>query len=155
MKSHLDYANAALPPDVRKGSAFPVATVSVQRGYASMFAVEAQPLPNSKSTLPERRSLSAYQAAEPKALYSFSWAAFLVLMLLSSPLLGQQPRAPRVFLLNSKKLAETKQRIQSGDKAFDAALAKLEADARKALQQEPVSVMTKGVVPPVGTSTIT
>jgi hypothetical protein len=61
---------------------------------------------------------------------------------------AQSPKAPRVFLFNSQKLAETKQRIQSGDKSFDAALAKLEADARKALQQEPVSVTTKAITPP-------
>jgi len=54
------------------------------------------------------------------------------------------------FPSQSQKLAETKQRIQSGDKTFDAALAKLEADARKALQQEPVSVTTKGSIPPSG-----
>jgi hypothetical protein len=64
--------------------------------------------------------------------------------------LAQQQKAPRVFLLDSPKLAETKQRIQSGDKTFDAALAKLEADARKALQQEPVSVTTKASTPPSG-----
>jgi hypothetical protein len=71
-------------------------------------------------------------------------------MLLSSPLLAQQQQAPRVFLWNAQKLAETKQRIQSGDKTFAVALAKLEADARKALQQEPVSVTTKGPTPPSG-----
>jgi Alginate lyase len=89
-------------------------------------------------------------AAKPQKDYCFRWTAILILMLLSSPLLAQQPKAPRVFLLNSTKLAETKQRIQSGDKTFGAALAKLEADARKALQQGPVSVMTKGVAPPSG-----
>src|SRR5258708_678699 len=89
-------------------------------------------------------------AAELPAVYSFRWTAIVVLMLLSSPLLAQQQKAPRVFLLNSQKLAETKQRIQSGDKTFDAALAKLEADARKALQQEPVSVTTKAPTPPSG-----
>ncbi|HMG72501.1 MAG TPA: alginate lyase family protein [Pyrinomonadaceae bacterium] len=47
-------------------------------------------------------------------------------------------------------MAETKQRIQSGDKTFDPALAKLEVDARKALRQEPVSVTTKASTPPSG-----
>lgn len=74
----------------------------------------------------------------------------LVLMFLSSPLLAQPQKSPRVFLLNAKKLADTKQRIQSGDKTFAAALTKLEADARKALQQEPGSVTTKAVTPPSG-----
>jgi hypothetical protein len=115
-----------------------------------MLAVEAKPLPNSTSTLTERHSLSAHQAAEPQEAYSLGWAAIVILMLLSSPLFAQQQKPPRVFLFNPQKLAEIKQRIQSGDKTFDAALAKLEADARKALQQEPVSVTTKALAPPGG-----
>jgi len=71
-------------------------------------------------------------------------------MLFSSPLLAQAQKAPRVFLFNPQNLAEVRQRIQSGDKTFDAALAKLEADAREALQQEPVSVTTKAPTPPSG-----
>jgi hypothetical protein len=47
-------------------------------------------------------------------------------------------------------LAEAKARIQSGNKTFDAALTRLEADAHKALQQEPVSVVTKATTPPSG-----
>ena len=65
------------------------------------------------------------------------------------PGLAAQTR-PRVFLINAQKLAETKQRIRSGDKTFAAALAQLESDARKALQQEPVSVVTKAITPPSG-----
>src|SRR6267142_1140516 len=89
-------------------------------------------------------------AAKPPAVYSFRWTAIVVLVLLSSPLFAQTQKAPRTFLLNPQKLTETKQRIQSGDKTFDAALAKLEADARKALQQEPVSVTTKATTTPGG-----
>jgi hypothetical protein len=74
----------------------------------------------------------------------------MLILLLTTSARAQQPKAPRVFLLNGPKLAETKQRIQSGDKTFDAALAKLEADARKALQQESVSVTTKASTPPSG-----
>ncbi len=146
----MHHANAALPPDVRKGSAFPTASI-LNSGEAPprLLAARHSLAAEQRHWLPERRSLSAHRAAEPQALHSFSWAAFLVLMLLSSPLVAQQ-KAPRVFLLNSQKLAETKQRIQSGDKSFDAALAKLEADARKALQQKPVSVTTKAATPPSG-----
>jgi hypothetical protein len=115
-----------------------------------MLAVAAQPLPTSKSTLPERRSLSAHQAAKPQAIFSFRRAAIVVLMLVSSTVPAQTQKAPRTFLLNSQKLAETKQRIQSDDRTFAAALTKLEADARKALQQEPVSVTTKAPTPPSG-----
>jgi hypothetical protein len=80
-----------------------------------------------------------------------SIAKFLLLLLACSNLPAQTyVNPPRVFLINAKKLAETKRRIQSGDKTFDAALAKLEADARKALQQEPVSVVTKATTPPSG-----
>jgi hypothetical protein len=52
--------------------------------------------------------------------------------------------------MDDRKLAETKRRIQSGDQAFAAALAKLETDARKAMQQKSISVVTKAVTPPSG-----
>src|SRR6266404_3287985 len=57
----------ALPPDLRKSFAFPAATLSVERRglCLALRAVEAEPLPNSKSTLTERPSLSAHQSAEP------------------------------------------------------------------------------------------
>jgi hypothetical protein len=55
---------------------------------------------------------------------------------------------PRVFLINARKLVETKQRVHEGDKTVDAALAKLESDARKALSQEPTSVISKATTPP-------
>jgi hypothetical protein len=57
---------------------------------------------------------------------------------------------PRVFLMDGRRLTETKRRIQSGDKTFAAALAKLETDAKRAMQQKPVSVITKEVTPPSG-----
>jgi hypothetical protein len=57
---------------------------------------------------------------------------------------------PRVFIIDGRKLAATKRRIQSGDQIFAAALAKLETDARRALQQKPGSVVTKIVTPPSG-----
>src|SRR5258706_1730379 len=61
-----------------------------------------------------------------------------------------KPPLPRVFLIDGRKLAETKRRIQSGDQAFAAAMAKLDADARRARQQKPLSVVTKAVRPPSG-----
>ena len=165
MKLRLSDTNAAQPPQVRKGSAFPAAGLFTHRGYASVRAFEAQPLPNSRASLTERRSLSAHQTAEPKTLplsdagdprqkkvHPIKWAAILMLLLPSYQLFAQRPQLnqPRVFLINAKTLAETKQRIQSGDKSYAAALAKLESDARKALEQEPTSVVTKGTAPPSG-----
>jgi hypothetical protein len=58
---------------------------------------------------------------------------------------------PSVFSIDGPTLAETKRRIQSGDKSFAAALTKLETDARQALQQKPLSVVTKAVTPASGT----
>jgi hypothetical protein len=63
---------------------------------------------------------------------------------------AKTPDAPRVFLTDPRGLAETRQRIRSGDKTFDAALRKLEEDARKALSAGPFSVTTKAVTPPSG-----
>jgi hypothetical protein len=58
--------------------------------------------------------------------------------------------APRVFLLDAERLAANKRRINDGDKTLEAALIKLESDARKALTQEPTSVVTKATTPPSG-----
>jgi len=58
--------------------------------------------------------------------------------------------APRVFLLDAKKLLDTKQRIRAGDQTFDQALAKLEREAQKALGDGPFSVVTKTATPPSG-----
>ncbi|HSS20421.1 MAG TPA: alginate lyase family protein [Pyrinomonadaceae bacterium] len=71
---------------------------------------------------------------------------------LSSPASVQETKSarPRVFLLNGRRLAETKRRILSGDRTFAAALAKLESDARRAMQQQPLSVVNKTVTPPSG-----
>jgi hypothetical protein len=58
--------------------------------------------------------------------------------------------APRVFIIDGRQLAKTKQRIRSGDQTFAAALAKLEKDASRAMQQPPSSVISKAVTPPSG-----
>ena len=78
-------------------------------------------------------------------------AAISLLFLLGSNLSAQTAAgAARVFLINARKLAGTKQRIHDGDRSLDAALRKLENDARKTLSQEPTSVVTKAATPPSG-----
>ena len=81
--------------------------------------------------------------------YVLLLSALLGLSLLAS---AQETKtaAPRVFLIDGRKLAETKRRIHLGDQTFAAALAKLETDARRAMQQKPSSVVTKTVTPPSG-----
>lgn len=56
--------------------------------------------------------------------------------------------SPRVFIIDGRRLAETKRRIESGDETLAAAMAKLEADARRAMQQKPFTVISKAVTPP-------
>jgi hypothetical protein len=63
---------------------------------------------------------------------------------------AQTVSPPRVFLLDAKGLAATKQRIHDGDKSVLPALAKLERDAQKALTSGPFSVVTKEATPPSG-----
>src|SRR5258705_13948516 len=78
-------------------------------------------------------------------------AALMLLLLLYSNLLARPVvDAPRVFMLNARQLAETRQRIHDGDKSLDAALARLESDAHQALSQEPPSVVSKETTPPSG-----
>src|SRR5687768_10053949 len=57
---------------------------------------------------------------------------------------------PRVFLIDGERVIETKRQIASGNKAYAAALEKLENDARKALEGGTFSVVTKSVTPPSG-----
>lgn len=79
------------------------------------------------------------------------YLAFCVLFI-GGAAVAQSPSKtqPRVFLLDAKGLTETKQRIQKGDKAFDAALAKLEENAKKALTAGPFTVTSKAAPPPSG-----
>ena len=83
----------------------------------------------------------------------FSYVLLLSALLgLSSLASAQVTRttAPRVFLIDGRRLAETKRRIQLGDQTFAAALARLESDARRAMQQKPSSVVTKPLRRPSG-----
>ena len=78
-------------------------------------------------------------------------AAILLLLLLWLNLSAQPAAAaPRVFLVNARKLVETKQSVLSGNRNFDAALAKLENEARQALSGGTFSVVTKATTPPSG-----
>ena len=65
---------------------------------------------------------------------------------------AQTPRAdaPRVFLVDGRKLSEARRNVLSGDKTFDAALRKLESDARRAMSAGPFSVTSKTPTPPSG-----
>src|SRR5439155_2258570 len=60
------------------------------------------------------------------------------------------PSAPRVFLLDAKQLQLTRQRVRDGDKSLNAAWARLEREAQKALSEGPFSVVNKSVTPPSG-----
>jgi hypothetical protein len=86
-----------------------------------------------------------------QTLFSY---VFLLSALLGPSLLASAQEtktvAPRVFLIDGRRLAETKRRIHLGDQTFTAALAKLETDARRAMQQKPSSVVAKTVTPPSG-----
>ncbi len=65
---------------------------------------------------------------------------------------AQRPKSdlPRVFMADAQRLREVKHSVEVKDKTYDAALAKIDADARKALRESTYSVTSKGVVPPSG-----
>lgn len=74
------------------------------------------------------------------------WA---LLILTSAGLVNDKhDQPPRVFLLDAKQLAATRQRARAGDKT--PTLAKIERDARKALTADPFTVVSKQVTPPSG-----
>ena len=57
---------------------------------------------------------------------------------------------PTVFLMDAQRLQEVKQSVVAGDKRYDAAVAKIEADAKKALSEGPFTVTSKTQAPPSG-----
>ena len=61
-----------------------------------------------------------------------------------------QDAVPQTILMDGKKLAETKMRIEKGDPELKPALDSLLEAADAALQQGPYSVTDKEVVPPSG-----
>ena len=68
---------------------------------------------------------------------------------------GQQPNrggdpSPRVFLLDAARLHAARAAINQGDKDIEAAWAKLQRDAQKALAEGPFSITSKAVTPPSG-----
>ena len=63
---------------------------------------------------------------------------------------SEDANPPRVFLLNAKTLTANKQRARQHDPSLATALAKLESDAKKALNVGPFSVTTKEAIPPSG-----
>jgi len=73
---------------------------------------------------------------------------FIILICLS---VAAQPAAePRVFILNARRLAETRKSIVSGDKQYAAAPMKLERKAQQALGGGTFSVVTKAATPASG-----
>ncbi len=86
-----------------------------------------------------------------QALYS-SCIVSSAFLGLGSIALAQRTNAsiPRVFIIDGRELAETKHRIKSDNQTFAAALANLEKDAKRAMQQQASSVISKAVTPPSG-----
>jgi len=79
---------------------------------------------------------------------------FAVLALLTAvsitPAQKDPTALPNVFLIDARQLRDVKQDIATGDKRSDAAVAKIEADAKKALSEGPFTVTSKTATPPSG-----
>src|SRR5436309_11345425 len=70
-----------------------------------------------------------------KRRMSVRWLVCVLMLATASrslPAQVAQNNPPRVFLVDARRLAQTKRGVLAGDKTFDAALKKLEADAKKA-----------------------
>src|SRR4051812_13907680 len=78
--------------------------------------------------------------------------ALMAVSLAVSMVAGQKNASgpPNVFLMDSRQLHEVKQTVASGDKRYAAALAKIDADAKKALSDGPFTVTSKTQAPPSG-----
>ena len=76
---------------------------------------------------------------------------FVIVAPVAAALTGTAPPVtPATLLLPRDHLAAIAMRVQRGDPSLAAALAALDADARRARALEPLSVMDKAVVPPSG-----
>lgn len=80
---------------------------------------------------------------------------FLTLIALSictaiTPAQKNTTETPRVFLIDGARLAAVRQKLRSGDKSYDAAVATVERSAKKHLSGGTFSVTTKSVTPPSG-----
>jgi alginate lyase len=75
---------------------------------------------------------------------------FVTAVLMMSGIASAQTNFPRVFILDAKQLASSRERLRAGDPAQTELIAKLERDAQKALSSGPFSVVTKEITPPSG-----
>lgn len=82
--------------------------------------------------------------------YIFFISSLLLFSCASTKGNGTPPQTPAVFILNGDKLKSNKARIAAKDPALMPAYKKLLADADKALQEGPFSVMEKKHSPPSG-----
>jgi hypothetical protein len=71
-------------------------------------------------------------------------------VLLILALAGVVLEPPRVFRLDPQALHESKTRVRARDVSLEPALTRLRADARKAMEAGPFSVMTKSAMAPSG-----
>jgi len=75
---------------------------------------------------------------------------FVTAVLMLPGIASAQTNFPRVFILDAKQLASSRERLRAGDPAQTELIAKLERDAQKALSSGPFSVVTKEITPPSG-----
>jgi hypothetical protein len=85
-------------------------------------------------------------------IVSFFTASILTVSCATPILMAQKSAAapPRVFLMDAAKLQQIKRGVQAKDRTYDAAIAAIEKDARKALSGGTFSVTTKTIAPPSG-----
>ncbi len=82
--------------------------------------------------------------------YRFLVSTSLLLLIVFSNSVAQRSASPRVFILDGKKLAETKQKVEANDEKLAPAVARLEKEAQQALTGDNFSVVTKTITPPSG-----
>ena len=111
-----------------------------------------------KASLAVARSLSPQQLESNNRLapsrLRFLLRPFAILFLITciqlTTLAQAESGAPKIFLLKANDLITTREHIKAGDRKTESALAKLRADAEKALNSGPFSVTSKTVTPPSG-----
>src|SRR5260221_13147353 len=85
-----------------------------------------------------------------KAIFRLMTICFFGMTAASFYAQGKKAEPPRVFLADAERLRDIRQSVQAKDKTYEAAVDKIETEARKALKEGTYSVTSKSVVPPSG-----
>src|SRR5207302_1026954 len=92
----------------------------------------------------------SHRCDQPKARGFQSSGFCLLLALIFAGCSTSKSTRPTVFLLDSEKISDSRQRIRNGDHSLDPAVEKLKHDADQEMSAGPFTIVNKQQTPPSG-----